>query len=1207
MLQVIETSLDWELREEHYKLNIAALQKNNDALSTTLTTTLEARLQICSALKKQKVRTRKGEAEIEQRKRTTNRIIQRLQGNKRSLAARVAAREAVIHARDDAVRQLETEVISAQSQIADLLEQLAVTENVAQEHETSTKALTAKTLEQETVIEGLNADLNLEKQTCEHFADRARQSAGTVDQLQVSLAKQEDVNYKLGAELATQQCRACEAEEKIVILEVRSVELEASNEMWKGRAAREETKVNDLNAQNVILQAAIVHLEVRHGELEAANKTWKARAVEEQTKVNNLNAQNVILQATIVNLEACRGELEASNEARAARQETKVNDLNAQNAILQATIANREVRNGELEASNETWEARTVEEQTKVNDLHAQNVVLQAIIANFKTEVEGLKMDVAEHTAKADKWESKAHDHEVNATEWKACAIEEQARGNKLEASKRELEAEINDLNACVAEHECRAIALVAQIDEGSVVAREHERTAGEWKARATAHEATAADLEARNVKLEANIVNLRTEVFHLEIRGNEFAARAEHWESKAHDYETDAAGWKACTAEQRIKLEGLETHKHELEAEVSDLKTYVAEHELRAIALAAEIDAVKITARKHQDAAAEWEAHSTRHQGRADKLEASVSDLEVAALEVIQLKATVIDRDNTIDALETGGRELAVKVCDADARILVLEVGIQEWEDLAHQHDATADRWESRAAQLKTKADGLSDSVAELESRLVDLGDALTRAETKACTLDTQLCAESARASALEDRALELEDSAMNWEIRAMTGEDTANDWEVRAQAHAARATSLETRVGELESDILVRESRMSELEGIVSDRDARLRTAELISAEWKAQALGQEAKANNTEARVRELQVTTGELESRVNEQEEVKAAADQYTAQLEASLADSQQVTVIFIDRFRQGRDAVLDLTCRNTALSLDREELKARVATLEQEVEKAQAELAQACATVDQSESNDFVEDEDPDASMVKWNAMEEQLAAMEADTSTFMISDILLDIEAEDKTKANEDLTTWLDSEIDCLKYRLKAAQGELRASAAKFEQVNTELLRTTEELETQKRVNAELEKVQDALQAKQVATLARVQSLNAQKPAVTPLRARPNVTPNKNILAPHSKLATPRTFTKSVRSQSTRTFGERENTSPATLELQMDRDSLKAKLAASEKRIHDLKAQLANVSSKADALQVKLDEADSRRDNEWDKEGASATVSGRID
>ncbi|EPS95926.1 hypothetical protein FOMPIDRAFT_1019141 [Fomitopsis schrenkii] len=959
-LNVIETSLDWVLREERYKLNVAALQKNNDALNTTLATAVEARHRTGSALKKEKARARKRDADVEQRKRTTNRIIHRLQGHKRALAARVADREAVIRSRDSMVRLLETEVLGAQGQVVDLSEQLTDAKNLAQEQKTSAKALTTKTLEQETVIEGLIADLELEKQTREHWADRARESAEIVDGLrnglQVSLAEQEEINSKLCGELETQQRRAHEAEAK---------------------------------------------------------------------------------------------------------------------------IADLEVRKGELEASNETWKARTKEEEAQVHDLTAQNVTLQATIDNFNIEVEGLKTEVAESTAKAENWEDKAHNHEADAAEWKALAVEEQTKGKKLETSTRELEVKVGDLKTCVAEYELRAIALVAEIDEGKTVAREHERTTAEWKARTTTYEAKATDLESRNVKLEATVVSLRAEVVHLETRSNDFAAKAEHWESKARNYEADVAGWKTHATEQQIRIEGLETHKYELEGEIGDLKSRIAARELCAIALAAEIDEVTVAARNHQNAAAEWEAHATKQHGRADKLKASTLDLEVAVLE---LKAIVVDRDNTIDTLETRGRELAVKICDADDRVLVLEAEIQEWEDLAHEHEATADEWKASAARLETKVDGLTASRTELESRVVDLGDALTRAE------------------------------------------------------------------------------------------------------------------------------VTAGELESRINEQEGAKVAADQYTAQLEISLAESQQVVAVFIDRFRQGRDAVMDLTHRNTLLSSEHEQLKARVTTLEQQVQKAQADFAEACVSLDSDSQSmldaDFIEDVDLDTSTVRWSALEEQLAAMEADTTTFLIADTMLDFEAEDKSVANEDLTKWLDSEIDCLKYRLNAAQGELRASEAKFEEVKTELLRTTEELETQKRINAELEKARDVLQAKQLATPARVQNLKAQNPAAKPLGARLHVTPNKRVLAPQSKLATPKTLTPSARSPSTRTSGRRENLSPATLELQMDRDALKAKLAASEKRIHDLKAQLANVSNKADTLQVKLDKAFSNHGNDDDKEGTSADVGG---
>lgn len=1071
------------LREERYKLNVAALQKNNDALNTTLATAVEARHRTGSALKKEKARARKRDADVEQRKRTTNRIIHRLQGHKRALAARVADREAVIRSRDSMVRLLETEVLGAQGQVVDLSEQLTDAKNLAQEQKTSAKALTTKTLEQETVIEGLIADLELEKQTREHWADRARESAEIVDGLrnglQVSLAEQEEINSKLCGELETQQRRAHEAEAK---------------------------------------------------------------------------------------------------------------------------IADLEVRKGELEASNETWKARTKEEEAQVHDLTAQNVTLQATIDNFNIEVEGLKTEVAESTAKAENWEDKAHNHEADAAEWKALAVEEQTKGKKLETSTRELEVKVGDLKTCVAEYELRAIALVAEIDEGKTVAREHERTTAEWKARTTTYEAKATDLESRNVKLEATVVSLRAEVVHLETRSNDFAAKAEHWESKARNYEADVAGWKTHATEQQIRIEGLETHKYELEGEIGDLKSRIAARELCAIALAAEIDEVTVAARNHQNAAAEWEAHATKQHGRADKLKASTLDLEVAVLE---LKAIVVDRDNTIDTLETRGRELAVKICDADDRVLVLEAEIQEWEDLAHEHEATADEWKASAARLETKVDGLTASRTELESRVVDLGDALTRAEVKACRLDTHLRAESARASALEARALELEDSAMNWEMHAMKAEDASHEWEARAEEHSARAAALGTRVGELESDVFVRDARISELEATVDDRDACLRMAELISSEWKAQAL-----VNDAETRIREFQVTAGELESRINEQEGAKVAADQYTAQLEISLAESQQVVAVFIDRFRQGRDAVMDLTHRNTLLSSEHEQLKARVTTLEQQVQKAQADFAEACVSLDSDSQSmldaDFIEDVDLDTSTVRWSALEEQLAAMEADTTTFLIADTMLDFEAEDKSVANEDLTKWLDSEIDCLKYRLNAAQGELRASEAKFEEVKTELLRTTEELETQKRINAELEKARDVLQAKQLATPARVQNLKAQNPAAKPLGARLHVTPNKRVLAPQSKLATPKTLTPSARSPSTRTSGRRENLSPATLELQMDRDALKAKLAASEKRIHDLKAQLANVSNKADTLQVKLDKAFSNHGNDDDKEGTSAVSWRRV-
>ena len=172
----------------------------------------------------------------------------------------------------------------------------------------------------------------------------------------------------------------------------------------------------------------------------------------------------------------------------------------------------------------------------------------------------------------------------------------------------------------------------------------------------------------------------------------------------------------------------------------------------------------------------------------------------------------------------------------------------------------------------------------------------------------------------------------------------------------------------------------------------------------------------------------------------------------SQLEADLSNSHQVVALFIDRFRQGRDAIADLTRRNTSLSKTYSELKVQAVVLEQGAAKSQADAERTREALDdQKKVNGTLKDEAA-AFATERSSWRTKLAVSETQGKSVEMKLMKVKKELEDE----KDGSTRLSSEVESLKNRLNSAQSKLRASATQAEGVKAELSRTVKELDAQK-------------------------------------------------------------------------------------------------------------------------------------------------------
>lgn len=297
------------------------------------------------------------------------------------------------------------------------------------------------------------------------------------------------------------------------------------------------------------------------------------------------------------------------------------------------------------------------------------------------------------------------------------------------------------------------------------------------------------------------------------------------------------------------------------------------------------------------------------------------------------------------------------------------------------------------------------------------------------------------------------------------------------------------------------------------------------------------------------------------------------DRRIFQAEIDLTASHQVLAVFIDRFRQGRDIIAKLTCRDTGVSQKDEEVKSRITALDKDAHKSQAEVVRTQAALDAQQKVNIALEAEVAAFSKERRSLDTKLAASEAQGKG--VQDQLS--EAKKELAAEKDGRTRLSSEAESLSHHLNSAQRELLASTTQTEGVKAELTRTAKELEAQKKANVELAKSRDTLQDKQVATPVRVQSLR--KTTSTSASPLPNVTPGKGRNVPASKPATPTSVAKSTLA---RTAGLRENQNIVNTEAKKANDTLKAELASSEKVNEVLKSQLSTSEERVDGLQAQL-------------------------